>query len=131
MPNNVSLKHVLLQRPCVQAHIGQLERIMDNLCKNALKAMPNGGELTLSTWKSEKQGGVSVSDTGSGIMPEHLERIFEPFFTTRDVGEGTGLGLAVVDSIMQGHGGCVQVKSLPSVGTTFTLTFPLTATVEQ
>jgi CheY-like chemotaxis protein len=68
---------------------------------------------------------LSVADNGLGIAPENLERIFEPFFTTKDVGEGTGLGLAMVYSIVQAHGGLVEVDSQLGEGTTFHLYLPL------
>ena len=68
---------------------------------------------------------VSVSDTGSDISPEHLNRIFEPFFTTKDVGKGTGLGLSIVyDIITKKHKGDIKVKSEPGKGTTFTVKLP-------
>jgi signal transduction histidine kinase len=65
-----------------------------------------------------------VEDTGSGISEEHLSRIFDPFFTTKPVGEGTGLGLAVVRAIVQEHGGSVTVASEPGHGASFTVFLP-------
>ena len=91
--------------------------------------MPNGGTLKVST---ENGDGVRVviSDTGSGIAPEHLNRIYDPFFTTTTKpGEGqrrgTGLGLSVSAGIIQEHAGKIQVSSLPGQGTTFALEFPM------
>ena len=67
---------------------------------------------------------VEVSDTGVGIPPENIAKIFEPFFTTKEVGQGTGLGLAVCYGILTEHGGSLDVQSAPEVGTTFTITLP-------
>ena len=67
---------------------------------------------------------VEVSDTGVGIQPENVPKIFEPFFTTKEVGEGTGLGLAVCYGILTEHGGSLDVQSTVGVGTTFTIVLP-------
>ena len=67
---------------------------------------------------------MSVTDTGTGIPPEHLDRIFDPFFTTKEIGKGTGLGLATVLGIVRGHGGFVRVNSQVGHGTTFELYLP-------
>src|SRR5262249_39809622 len=67
---------------------------------------------------------LQLRDTGHGMAPELLERIFEPFFTTKDVGEGTGMGLAVVDGIIANHQGAITVTSTPGQGTTFTIYLP-------
>ena len=67
---------------------------------------------------------LRVTDDGVGMTPEVLERIFEPFFTTRPLGEGTGLGLAVVQGIVQDHGGCIDVQSQPGQGAHFTVRLP-------
>jgi CheY-like chemotaxis protein len=69
---------------------------------------------------------LTISDTGAGIPPEHLERIFDPYFTTKPKGKGTGLGLAVVHGIINSHGGTIQVDSQIGKGTKFDLYFPLT-----
>ena len=63
-----------------------------------------------------------ISDTGHGILPEHLDKVFDPFFTTKEVGQGTGLGLSISYSIVKTHGGDIMVESTPGQGTTFILT---------
>ena len=68
---------------------------------------------------------LSVADTGQGIAPEHLTRIFDPFFTTKEVGEGTGLGLAVSHGIIEHHGGLIEVDSAPGQGTCFRVFLPV------
>jgi two-component system NtrC family sensor kinase len=121
----------------VMADVGQLEQVLMNLATNARDAMPDGGSLTIGTRRVsvnnlEHEGipsGIyaltTVTDTGSGIPAEHLDKIFEPFFTTKESGKGTGLGLASVYGIMQQHAGAVRVESTPGTGTSFLLYLPL------
>jgi two-component system, NtrC family, sensor kinase len=112
----------------LQADREQLERIFINLFVNAVDAMPGGGTLTV---RAEEDGEVTivVSDTGSGIPPDRLEKVFEPFFTSKD--RGTGLGLAIVFGIVQRHRGTIRVGSAVGAGTTFTLTLPLHGAVRR
>lgn len=70
---------------------------------------------------------VAISDTGSGIPESQLSKIFDPFFTTKPVGEGTGLGLSISYGIIEQHGGTIEVKSRVGVGTTFTVSIPISA----
>lgn len=111
--------------PVVLADHFQMEQLFLNLMLNAVQAMPGGGVMTL---KTQVQGAVvivEVSDTGTGIPEEIRDRIFEPFFTTREVGKGTGLGLAVSYSIVTGHRGSIEVDSSQGVGSTFRVRLPL------
>lgn len=104
----------------------QIQQALVALFVNASDAMSEGGTLTVRYGADADTGGVrlTVSDTGSGIDPEHLPKIFEPFFTTKEGGAGTGLGLSVVYGIVERHGGTIAVESEPGRGTTFVLTFP-------
>lgn len=127
--------------PLVLADATQVEQALLNLCTNAIHAIgPRRGtlsielghKLTADLGRIERRGGVRgqhvklvVRDTGSGIDAQTLQRIFEPFFTTKPVGQGTGLGLAVVHGIMRTHQGTVDVKSTPDTGSVFTLYFPV------
>ena len=119
----------------------QFHQALMNLCINSRDAMPEGGVIRISARDvpvderfvakaSVIHPGphlcVRVTDTGSGISPEHIDRIFDPFFTTKDVGKGTGLGLASVLGIVRGHDGFVRVTSEPGQGATFELFFPST-----
>jgi two-component system, NtrC family, sensor histidine kinase PilS len=100
----------------------QFRQILWNLCLNAVEAMPEGGELRVSVSVRGATLEVAVSDTGDGIAAADVSHVFEPFFSTKP--EGTGLGLALVHRIVQDHGGEIDVRSAPGLGTTFTLTLP-------
>jgi two-component system, cell cycle sensor histidine kinase and response regulator CckA len=110
--------------PPVLADRAQLEQVVINLAINARDAMPEGGTLAIETGVADQQVRLSVSDTGSGIEPDVLERIFEPFYTTKDVGFGTGLGLATVHGIVTQSGGRVEVVSDLGLGSTFSVLLP-------
>jgi len=117
------------QLPAIQGNAGRLQQVFLNLFLNAKDAMPGGGTLRVTTMNGESVS-VSVSDTGSGIAPEHIQRIYDPFFTTKTSPRegqtrGTGLGLSVTYGIIQEHAGKIRVESHPGAGTTFTLDFPL------
>ncbi|WP_231954079.1 ATP-binding protein [Actinoplanes derwentensis] len=125
----------------VQADPSHLEQVLMNLAVNGRDAMPSGGVLTIETGavavgaECEVQGPpiepgeyvrLSVSDTGTGMPPDIIDRIFEPFFTTKPTGQGTGLGLAMVYGIITGAGGGVRIESLEGAGTTITVLLPVT-----
>ena len=118
----------------VEADLGQISQVINNLVLNADQAMPSGGTLRLGVHNAELDGtgGVplppgsyvrlTVADEGIGISPDVLERIFDPYFTTKST--GNGLGLASCFSIIHNHGGHIGVESAPGVGTTFTIYLP-------
>ena len=110
--------------PRVSGDAGQLQQAIIALATNAVDAMPQGGVLKIVSRKNGTNVFVEVSDTGVGIQPENVPKIFEPFFTTKEVGEGTGLGLAVCYGILTEHGGSLDVQSTVGVGTTFTIVLP-------
>ncbi|NYF35582.1 ATP-binding protein [Stenotrophomonas sp. JAI102] len=121
----------------------QFESALLNLAINARDAMPDGGELQLRTLHVHVADGevptipageyavVSVSDSGTGMPPEVVERIFEPFFTTKPIGKGTGLGLSMVYGFMQQSGGHITVDSAPGQGTTVSLFMPVAHEVTE
>jgi signal transduction histidine kinase len=102
----------------------RLKQVFTNIISNALHAMDNGGVLSISTRADKKFLEVRISDTGRGIPKEHLGKIFDPFFTTKGVGKGTGLGLAISYSIVEKHGGLIEVESEVGKGTTFIIKIP-------
>jgi two-component system NtrC family sensor kinase len=106
----------------------QCQSVLINMIINALDATPSGGRIDIQARISSAEGSdgveIRISDTGSGIAPEHMDKLFDPFFTTKEIGKGTGLGLAVSYGIIQRHGGTITVRSKPGKGTTFTLWLP-------
>ncbi|WP_238013866.1 PAS domain S-box protein [Dactylosporangium sp. AC04546] len=110
--------------PTVVADPGQLEQVLVNLAVNARDAMPSGGVLTIDTGVVHDQVRIRVSDTGTGMPREVMDKAFEPFFTTKPSGEGTGLGLATVYGIVAQAGGTVKLYSEPGLGTTITIMLP-------
>jgi PAS domain S-box-containing protein len=118
----------------------QINQILINLCTNANHAMPDGGTLeinlqhaifdknTAPAYSGLNPGryvNLTVSDTGQGISQEDIDRIFDPYFTTKEVGKGTGMGLAVIHGIVKDHNGAITVKSELGKGTTFSIFFPV------
>jgi PAS domain S-box-containing protein len=122
----------------VEADSGQIEQVLWNLLANAADAMPGGGDLILKTMNishkdikgkfyDPKPGNyvvLTVTDTGTGMDKETIERIFDPFFTTKEMGRGTGLGLASAYGIIKGHGGYIDADSKKGHGTTFSIYLP-------
>lgn len=142
-PKNISL-HCDTSSPnlwTVAADANQIHQVLLNLCLNARDAMPSGGTLKLcvenqqidcayARMNLEAPVGayvmIKVTDTGTGIMPELMERIFDPFFTTKEPGKGTGLGLSTVLGIVKNHGGFINVDSEVGSGTEFRVYLPAT-----
>ena len=104
----------------------QIEQVLLALVMNALDAMPQGGNLWVTTSFSGKRtrSESSFATTAAGISPEILPRLFEPFLTTKETGRGVGLGLAISRSILERHSGDIEVQSEVGRGTTFTVTLP-------
>jgi len=115
--------------PLVDCMGGQINQVFMNLFVNASHAMEGSqGVLSIKTEQQDAHIVVTISDTGHGIKPEHLNHIFEPFFTTKAVGQGTGLGMSICYDIIKKHGGEIEVKSTVGMGTTFTITLPIAHT---
>jgi signal transduction histidine kinase len=102
-----------------------IKQVVMNIALNATQAMPNGGCLDISSREEKGVVVLTFADTGMGMSSELLDRIFDPFFTTKEVGEGTGLGLAVTQSLVQRLGGRIEVTSIPGQGTTFVVELPV------
>ncbi len=113
--------------PEITADPAQLRQVLVNLAVNAMQAMPKGGTLTISTAAGHDSVLLLVQDTGIGMTEETMKRVFIPFFTTKDVGEGTGLGLAVVHGIVTSHRGTIRVESKVGQGSLFEVELPVSA----
>jgi len=111
--------------PKVSGNPRNLQQVFLNLFLNAMHAMPEGGEMSVEAMPDDGFIRIAVRDTGVGIPEQDLEKVFEPFFTTKDAGEGTGLGLSVSYSIIEKHGGRIEVSSKPGAGATFSVFLPV------
>ncbi len=141
LPTTIEIRlHLNEDTGAILANRTQLHQVLMNLCSNAEYEMrATGGilDIGIDAFEADDLPGVSqldlppgpwlrltVCDTGGGIAPEIVDRIFDPFFTTKGIGEGTGMGLALVHGIVASHGGRITVESTPGQGTVFTLYFP-------
>jgi signal transduction histidine kinase len=117
--------------PEIESFAGQLGQVFMNLLANAADALGRSGTIRIRTRSVAGEGpdaervSIEIEDDGEGIGSEHLERIFDPFFTTKEVGQGTGLGLAVTYGIVERHGGSIDARSEPGVGTCFRVELPV------
>ncbi|MCD4781151.1 MAG: GAF domain-containing sensor histidine kinase [Candidatus Omnitrophica bacterium] len=123
MKNNISVVKEIQENMLSIKNFG-LERIIINLIRNAIDAMKSGGKIIISAWQNQNTLKFSVSDQGSGIAYDNIDKIFDPFFTTKDIDKGCGLGLTVVGEIVKAYDGKIDVESQPEKGTTFTITLP-------
>jgi PAS domain S-box-containing protein len=141
IPTDIEIKKTINSDSLILGNQTQVHQVMMNLCTNAAQAMEDDGgtlDVTLTDIVVHKSNSknldlkpgnyvnLSVTDTGTGIPPDIIDSIFEPYFTTKDPGEGTGMGLAMVQGIIESHGGKIAVSSTLGHGTTFTAYFPIT-----
>ena len=122
----LTTRHILVEKdvpphlPRVLADEEKLARALENLFRNAIDAMPDGGRLSLKAAREDAQSmRLEIADTGTGIAGENLTRIFDPFFTTKEVGKGTGLGLSIVHAMIKEHRGTITAESEPGISTKF------------
>jgi PAS domain S-box-containing protein len=123
LPENVKLVTHYGSIPPLKMDAGQFRRVVDNLVTNALQAMPQGGELTISTEREGDFVEIRFEDTGEGIPKDNLEKIFNPFFTTK--AKGVGIGLANAKRVIEAHGGIINVESEEGKGTTIKIQLPI------
>ncbi len=130
-PDNVSIiLNTNIENKLAMIDYDQMVQVITNLIKNSIEAMPEkGGEVIIDVADNKDEIIFSISDTGTGIAPENMEKIFTPFFTTKGIGKGTGLGLPIIYGIIKMHKGKVDIKSNTDAekgrtGTTFTISLP-------
>lgn len=127
LPENIEILVELCPGPAwIEADAGQLQQVLLNLAINARDAMPEGGVLILRVLRNADEVVLEVEDNGEGFDDRIHEHLFEPFFTTKEVGLGSGLGLAVVNGIVEQHGGRIEAHSTPGTGSLFRMTLPAT-----
>lgn len=130
LPDNIQvISESAIEDPIALLDIDQMIQVLTNLEKNAVDAMPDGGTLTTKVEDTPTEVSFLISDTGSGIPNENMDKIFTPFFTTKENGKGTGLGLALIYGIVKMHNGKIEVVSNTDpdsapTGTTFKITIP-------
>lgn len=129
IPENIRVIKHLGAIPIIECFPGKLNQVFMNTFNNAIHAIEEtklGGTLTISSYVSDNDHiAVSVQDTGVGMTPETKAKIFEPFFTTKDVGQGTGLGMSIVFTIIQSHQGTIEIESEFGKGTKIIFTIPM------
>ncbi len=108
----------------VTGDLGKMEQVIINILSNAKDAMPEGGNISITTEQRGDDVQMRISDTGVGIPPENLSRVFDPFFTTKETGTGTGLGLSICYGIVKQHRGTIEINSMVEKGTTVTIHLP-------
>ncbi len=147
LPKNIETGFSLQEDlPLIKCDPTQVQQAILNICLNALDAMPDGGRLSVATSEVEYKEVascldftthpdryicISISDTGTGIETEVMDRIFDPFFTTKEVGKGSGLGLPMAYGIVKSGEGCIHVESGNGQGTTFKIFFPVMESVTE
>ena len=123
---NITVKKIFCENsPEIPAYVGELNQVWTNIIDNAIFALQKNGEIIIETNCNAEYMNVKIIDDGSGISPEILSRIFDPFFTTKKMGDGTGIGLDLVQRIIKRHNGNIKVNSKPG-RTEFSIWLPVT-----
>lgn len=121
---NIELELLWDEVPFVLADESQMQQVILNLITNSLHAMPNGGKLTIKLSPSDDMLCIEIIDTGTGIEEENFKHIFDPFFTTKSLGNGTGLGLPIIQTIIERYGGYIDLRNNKETGVTAMVCIP-------
>jgi PAS domain S-box-containing protein len=128
IPNEISINMNVPENIEANLDPKRVQQVLINLMLNGIQAMMEGGVLTIKAWEriedDTKMLYFQVQDTGHGISKQDVKKIFDPFFTTRDVGQGSGLGLSISHSIIEQHGGRIEVEGVSEKGSKFTVILP-------
>lgn len=137
-PKDLIINKELGEIPLVECAPGKINQVFMNLINNGVQAVKSKyyskteqKELTIRTWQENEVVKISIKDNGIGMTDEVKSKIFEPFFTTKDVGEGTGLGMSIVKSIIDAHEGYISIQSAQGTGTEFIVTLPITSNPQK
>lgn len=129
LPANITLVQEVPETMMLLMDRQRMHEVFLNLIMNAIQAIaPNKGKITITARQKDDRAHIDVCDTGSGVLPQDMDRIFDPFYTTKDVGSGTGLGLSVAYGIIKKHSGSITVTSTPGEGTCFHINLPMAET---
>ena len=123
IPRRVKILDMTEKAPEVLVDVGQMQRVLSNIVKNAVEAMPRGGRLEIKSERTDDSVKISFRDTGSGISKENMSRLGSPLFTTK--AKGVGMGLAICKRITEAHGGSLSVESKEKVGTCVRVVLPI------
>ena len=129
IPDNIKVINSVKAEPMIKVDVNKIKRVIVNIVKNAIDAMPNGGTLKIKSRSVKGEWKISFSDTGAGMPEEIKEKLGKPLFTTK--AKGMGLGLAICKRIVEAHEGSISVKSSLGKGTTLTLSIPLNLRVKK
>jgi signal transduction histidine kinase len=123
VPEDIRVSDASQSKPRMMVDLEKMKRVCVNIIKNAVDAMPGGGELSITSKELDGKSEIIFADTGAGMSKEVLGKLWTPFFTTK--ARGMGLGLLICKRIVEAHGGEISVKSTVGKGTTFTVTLPI------
>ena len=129
VPSNIKILDETLNQPIMSADVDKIQKTFTFIAKNAFDAMPKGGNLKITSTAHESDVEITFADTGNGIPKELLPKIFAPLLTTK--AQGMGLSLAICKRFVDSHGGKIEVESILNEGTTFKITLPIKAKIEQ
>jgi len=129
IPKNIRVINSVKAKPRIKVDVNKMKRVIVNVIRNAIDAMPNGGTLRIESRSTKGEWKLSFKDTGIGIPEEIKEKLWKPLFTTK--AKGMGLGLAICKRIVEAHGGSISAESIPGKGTTLTVSIPLNLRLKE